>query len=285
MVAMNARVALAAAIIAGGVGLATPGWALDNDPKLENLCIPGGDTGSFPCGTRPTPDQEAFASLAKEYGMIFAPSLVAPAETMGINGFQFNIQVGLHAINASEDYWTRAVEDGDPSDFMSTVRLDVRKGLPYSFEVGMNATYLVESELWAFGGMLKWALNESVDAFPVDIAVRGSVNRVVGSPQIELTTVGLDAVLGKSFGVGGVANLSPYIGYSPVWTFARSGVIDGTPGNGEDLQNSFVFAEEEAVLHRFLVGTRVMLGGFNLTPEAAIGDGLFSLNFNVGVDF
>lgn len=267
------------------LGVSSDAWALDNDPALDRLCVVEAEGTATPCGTVPVPDQQAFRDLAREYGMMFAPVVLAPAETMGINGFQLNLQIGVHAINSDEDYWARGVDDGDPDPVLTTMRFDVRKGLPYSFELGMNGTYLLESELWSFGGALKWALNEAVDAFPVDIAVRGSVNRVVGSSTLELTTAGFDLIIGKSFGAGGVANIAPYIAYSPAWVIARSGVVDATPGDGTDPEASFVFAAETQVLHRFVIGTRFILGAFNFTPEVAVAQGLVDGHFNVGVDF
>lgn len=275
----------AAAALVAGLGFSADAWALDNDPALHRLCVinePGSDA---PCGKTPLPDQKAFEDLSKEYGLLFAPALLAPAETMGVNGFQLNFQVGVNAVNADEDYWQRGVDDEDPDGVLTTLRFDVRKGLPYSFEIGVNGTYLLESELWSFGGALKWALNEAVDAFPVDIAVRGSVARMVGSPQLDLTTAGFDLIIGKSFGAGGVANIAPYIAYSPAWVIARSGVIDATPGDADDPEASFVFGSKTQVIHRFVFGTRFVLGAFNFTPEAAVAQGLFTFNANVGVDF
>ncbi len=260
--------------------------ALDNDPALHRLCVaPASPDPAYPCGKSPNPDQAAFRDLSREYGFIFGPRLLAPAETMGINGFQLNLQIGLNAVNAGESYWQRGVEDGEPEDLLTTLRFDVRKGLPYSFEVGMSATYLLESELIALGGAVKWAINEAVDIFPVDIAVRGSVHRTVGSPQLTLTTAGLDLIVSHSVGVGGVADISPFLSYSPMWVIARSGVIDASPGDGADTASSFVFAEETQVIHRGILGVRLMLGAFNFTPQATLGPSLFGFDFNVGVDF
>lgn len=274
------------AVLLAGTGAAATAHALDNDPALHRLCVRDGSSpAAQPCGKAPTPDQAAFRDLSREYGFLFGSTLLAPAETMGINGFQLNAQIGVNSVNGGEEYWARGVEDEDPEDILTTMRFDARKGLPYSFEVGMSATYLLESELWAFGGAVKWALNEAVDAFPVDIAVRGSVNRTVGSPQLTLTTAGFDLIISRSFGAGGVANIAPYLAYSPMWVIARSGVIDATPGDGSDPESSFVFAEETQVIHRGVLGTRFILGAFNFTPQVALGPSLLSIDFNVGVDF
>jgi hypothetical protein len=263
-----------------------PALALDNDPQLSRLCtIPTSFTEASPCGETPNGDRALFRGLSRDYGLVLAPTLLAPAETMGINGFQFDLQVNVTSIDNDQYYWSAGVEDGQAPPALVTTRLGVRKGLPYSLEVGMNATYLMESELWGLGGMVKWALNESVDAFPLDVALRGSINRVVGSPQLDITVVGMDVIIGHDFGLGGVVNLSPYFAYSPVWIVTRSGVIDATPGRSDDPETSFVFGEEQQQVNRYALGFRFILGTFNFTVEGVLAGELVNYNTNIGVSF
>ena len=279
---------------------AAPALALDNDPHLDRLCVPSpadvnpqdGLGIKEPCGNAPSADQEAFTEIAREYGMVFAPRLLGPAETLGVNGFQFGFQLGLTNINqtdttdgSNKPYWERTVEDEAPPSVLKTLHIDLRKGLPYSVEVGASMSWLFDSEMFAFGGNIKWAPNEGIDAFPIDFAARFSATRVVGSSQLDLTTLGLDLILSRGFGVAGVANLAPFMAYSPVFVFARSGVLDSTPAIGNDPQRSFVFEKEELTIHRFVVGTRLVVGAVNLTPEVALTKGLQSYNFNLGLDF
>ncbi len=267
--------------------LAGSALALDNDPALERLCR-GYDPvngGAVPC-TRPVrPNQAAFKDYARELGMVFAPRLLQPAETLGINGFQFDLQTSITAINNNETYWKLAARDGDPEAMLTTLGLDMRKGLPYSFEVATQLTYLFDSELWAVGGSLKWAINEAVEQFPVDFAVRGAVNHVVGTSQMSLTTVGIDAIVSRSFGAGGAVNFGPYLAYSPLLTFARSGVIDATPGTPDDAEGSFTFSGEDIVAHRFVIGVRVIAAAFLFTPEISLTQGMQQYNLQVGLDF
>lgn len=271
---------------------AGPAHAGDNDPALQRLCrgYNPTQTPAAPCGTAVGPDQAAFKNLAREYAFALAPKLLSPAETLGVNGFQFGLIYGASTISSDESYWQRGVEDESPSGMLHTLSLDMRKGLPFSFEVGGQATYLLDSELWAFGGSLKWALNEAVEQFPVDLAVRGGVSHLVGSTQLSLTMVSIDAVLSRSFGVGGVVNIGPYLAYSPVLTFARSDVIDATPGTStavdpNDITNSFAFAGEDDVIHRFVIGVRFIFGALVFTPEAVLTEGLQQYNAQLGIDF
>jgi len=268
-----------------GLGSVQQAQALDNDPEIRRLCVPSNDSPALPCGVNPVPDQAAFKELSREMGMAFAPKLLAPAETLGVNGFQFSMQYSITNVNEEEEYWQRGVKDQSPSSTLMVSQFEVRKGLPFSAEIGANASYMIETELWAFGGMLKWALNEAVDAFPVDISLRGSLNRVVGSSELQLTTVGLDVILSRSFGAGGIANVAPYMAYSPAWILARSGVVDSTPGDASDLGRSFVFEKETLTIHRFILGSRFVFGAVNFSPEVALAKGLQSYNLNLGLDF
>jgi len=265
---------------------ATTALALDNDPHLNLLCtvLPSSNE-AVPCGDTPTGDRVLFQGLSRDYGLVLAPTLLSPAETMGINGFQFDFQVNVSQIDKNQMHWSLAIEDGDAPPALVTTRLGVRKGLPYSLELGMNATYLLESELWGLGGMLKWAVNESVDDFPIDIAVRGTINRVVGSTQLDLTVAGVDVIVGRDFGLGGILNLSPYFAYSPVWVISRSAVIDATPGKGDDPESSFVFGEERQQVDRFALGFRFLFGSFNFTIESVLAGELINYNTNIGVHF
>jgi hypothetical protein len=259
--------------------------ALDNDPALNRLCVKVGSTPETPCGTRPEGNLDSFRHITKEYALVLSPTLMAPAETMGINGFQFNVQFASTSINADRSYWKDGIEDETPPNSLVVSRIGVRKGLPGSIEIGMNTSYLIESELWMFGVMAKWAPHEGVRAIPVDLAVRGAFNRLLGSPDLVLTTATVDVVLSKSFGLAGAVNVSPYVAYSPMWIFSRSNVIDSTPGSRDSPDGDFVFPDQEQLVHRVTMGSRFIMGVFNLTAEAAIDSDQQTYGVNLGTDF
>ncbi|MFN3198464.1 MAG: hypothetical protein ACE366_08620 [Bradymonadia bacterium] len=248
--------------------------AEDNDPSLYRFQDADG-----------RPDQAAFKEYALELGSTLSPKLLAPAETLGINGFQFATQLSITNINDSEDYWQLGVEDSSPPTTLMASHLIIRKGLPFSFEVGGSATYLINSELWAFGAEGKWALNEAIDDAPVDFAVRAAYSRMVGSIQMNLSSFNMDFVLSKSFGVAGVVNIAPYMAYSPLWVFASSEVLDPTPAIADDPQQNFVLSQEEPFLNRFVFGMRFIFANVNFTPEASFAQGIQTYSFNLGLDY
>lgn len=281
----NKRLAIGAFLAC--FGLAGELWALDNDPKIYRLCK-GYAEGEFPCGSSPSADQKAFRDLTKEYGIALSHKVLAPAETLGANGFQIGFSYSVTPNQADKDLWKRGTEGENSPSTLMTTEINVRKGLPFSFELGVDAGWLAMSEMFYFGGGLKWALNEAVSAFPIDFSVRGTVRRVFGSADLDLTLAGLDVLISHNFGIGGLFQLAPYAGYSPSFIFVSSNLIDGTPGvlaQGSDLENNFVFDDEDFVIHRFVGGFRFIFGAFNLTPEVVIADGHQSYQFFVGLDF
>ena len=283
---MTTRWGLAILCFASLILTSTAGFALDNDPALYRLCVGVRGKNQYPCGSRPQGNTQSFRLLTKEYAVALSPTLLAPAETMGINGFQFNVNFATTTINASRGYWQAGIEDENPPNSLVVSRIGIRKGLPGSIELGMNTSYLFFSELWMFGVMAKWAPHEGVDAVPVDFALRGTFNRLIGSSELVMSTAGLDVVLSKSFGVAGVVNVSPYVAYSPLWVFSRSNVIDSSPGerdiNGE---GDFVFTNQQQRVDRLTLGLRFITGAFNFTPEVTIASGQQTYAVNLGADF
>ena len=292
----------AAGLFALSLLLPASALALDNDPALRGF-------GQFRGPNQEVlVDQKGFGQFVRELGMAMAPKLLAPAETLGVNGFAFSIgQYSATNIDQTAEYWKKGTEqtlaetiahreaptqnaEAEAPAFLHTVDFHVRKGLPYSVEIGGSMTYLVNSEFFAFGGEVKWAPNEAVDAFPVDFGVHAAVNRCFGSTELDLTTVGLDFIVSRGFGAAGMANIAPYMAYNPVFVYARSGVLDTTPGINEesdarDARSTFVLGKEDQTLHRFVLGTRFVASVVSVTPEIVLTKGLQSYNVQLGLEF
>ena len=283
-----------AAIVIVSTCFASTGFGLENDPALYRLCIPnpvslppdanGLPRPILPCGDAPIPDVNAYRNLAREYGVALGPQLSTPAKSLGINGLQFDLQFAITSISKTQPYWLEGVEDKTPDDQLLVTRVGMKKGLSASFEIGADVAYLVNSEMWTLGGYGKWALHEMMDDFPVDFSVRGSLSQTVGSSQLQLTMTGVDAVLGKTFGVGGVVSFSPYVGYSPLWILARSGILDSSPGEPGSA-GEFVFPEETIMVHRVAFGVRTITGLFAFTPEFVVAGEQQTTNINLGMNF
>src|SRR5215510_4580334 len=183
--------------------LASPARADDNDLSLSRFGkagVPDPMTGNIPVGAV-TVDRDAnikFRSLASELGIVLAPKLLTPADTIGFGGFQFSFEYSLTQISQNADFWdaSRAVDPTNPTQkrpeqFLPTYGVFVHKGiwLPLpSFELGAGALHLGNSNLWALQGYAKFALQEGFHDWPLpSLAVRGSAARLMGSDDIDLT--------------------------------------------------------------------------------------------------
>ena len=230
--------------------------AYDNDDKTPELV---------------SVNSSRFVALVSELAYVFSPRSASPAETLGHSGFHVGVLWSGTSISANEPYWL-VTEEGqrsrDPNSFLQTLQLDVRKGLPLSFEIGTNFLWLVESEMFAPGVEIRWALHEGYHLAP-DLGIRGTVNHVVGNRDINMTVVGLDATLSRSFGIGGVLNLAPYLSYAVLLTNVSSRVIDATGNNDKD-EADLKFPSirlGDNVQHKLTIGSRVLISVFHISLQ------------------
>jgi hypothetical protein len=265
--ALVARVA----VVATGIALASSGVARagNNDLQLLNLCpqaaaptlggtlecswvrraAPGNMAGT-PAGlivgpddrtgpvTVPVEGQVAFRSLMSELGVVIAPRLQTPADTLGYAGFQFSAELGVTKINSSRSYWNGVAgfnPGGEPrsDSYLTTVGGFVRKGMWFplpAFEFGAGALNIIGSRMYAIQGYAKLALQEGFHGWWLpSFAVRGSVSQLLGTDQVDLNVYGVDVLISKAFGIAGTSRLEPFLGWNVLFIDATSGVIDATP--------------------------------------------------------
>lgn len=254
--------------------------------------------------------ESRFRSLMSELGVVMAPRLVVPADTLGFSGFQVSTEVGMTQISNKQDFWngTSGVEPQNPNAhrppaWLSTVGVFVRKGmwvpLP-AFEFGAGVVHLLDSQMLAWQGYAKWALHEGFHDLPLpSFAVRGSMSYVTGTDQARILISGVDLVLSKAFGLGGTARLEPFGGLSFLYISAKSGIIDATPscdayavhtatmgqalgdycasaqrGTGNDYLASFKFPDQDTITrHRVFGGMKLRFAAVFLTAQYEVVPG------------
>lgn len=230
-----------------------------------------------------------FRSLASQLGVVLAPHLLTPADTIGFGGFQVTVDYATTQIDPSASYWRARMGSPDPSgtggvahgpSSLSTVGLFARKGFWFpvpSFEIGGGAIHLVDSHTWTGQIYAKLALHEGYHDLPIpSLAVRGAVSRMMTQHELDLTIASVDVVVSKHFGIGGTWRLDPYAGWNMLMIIPRSEVIDPTPevdslkpGNETDSAFNFVFRDQDNIYRqRILVGVKLQYYVFQLTLEA-----------------
>ena len=241
--------------------------AAGNDFRLNARGADG--NGILFTGT--TPNADAWRRLTTELAYVVSPRLASPAETLGHAGFQVGMLWSGSLVSAGEPYWgvtERAqLPNGKASSLLSTLQLDVRKGLPFSFELGASVSWLVESSLVSPGLELRWTFQEGYALAP-DVGSRAGVTHVVGNRDLSMTVVGIDGVISKGFGLGGFMHLAPYLSWSVMMVSASSRVVDPTPTEEKDFGDNFVFPELKAgdnVHHKLTLGARALFYVLNLS--------------------
>lgn len=262
----------------------------DEEPKFDQTS-PDACGGSV-CG-QADPNRALFESMVKDLGQVMAPPLVAPSETLGQAGFAVSLVPSVSFIPSDEAHWQHGVEDEDPPSAMFVPNLTVRKGLPFSFEIAGTMSHISGSDMFTVGSHIKWALNEGFYLFP-DFAVRGTVNTVVGSRDLQMITAGWDASISKAFPVAGVMSLTPYAGYQQLHTWGWSRLLNARPQDPRAPRNydgggrfnpEFVFSTHHEASNRFFLGTRFNIWRTSLVLEGVVGESVHQFNASVGLDF
>lgn len=247
-----------------------------NDLVLSRLATPisGGVVG----------ENLEFRALASQLGVVLAPHLLTPADTLGFGGFQFDVSASQTTIDGTQPYW-RALAGADPSGatgpkMLRTIGLFAHKGLWFpvpSFELGAGAVHLVDSTTWTGQVYAKLGLHEGYHDLPIpSLAVRGAVSRMMTQRELDLTVVSLDVTISKHFGIGGTWRFDPFAGWDLLMIIPRAEVIDATPnidplqpGNEMDFNNNFVFKDQATIYrHRILAGAKFQYYVVQLTIEA-----------------
>jgi hypothetical protein len=264
----------------------TPAFADQNDLVLDRL-VTRMDDGSG--NTRFIPQNLELRSLSSQLGVVLAPHLLTPADTIGFGGFQLTVDYATTTIDSTASYWRVLQGSPDPAGtggvahgdgMMRTVGLFARKGMWFpvpSVEFGAGAIHLVDSNTWSGQLYTKVALHEGYHQLPIpSLAVRGAVSRMMNQRELDLTVASVDVIVSKHFGVGSTWRLDPYGGWNMLMIVPRSEVIDPTPnvdplvmGNEDDLLNNFVFKDQDVIFrNRIFFGAKLQYYVFQLTLEA-----------------
>lgn len=217
-------------------------------------------------GTGYTPRANAnFRAFVRQMGAALTSVNLAPPETLGHSGFAFNAELSIVDFQGGT-----LPTEGEFKGPMLIPSLHVRKGLPYSFEIGARAAWVEKSRMGAGTLELKWAINEGFRYLP-DIGIRGNVTKLVNGRDFDLTTGGLDIGIGKQFAIAGMITITPYVGWNLLFVGATTSSIDFRPSRSlaesdlptEQFRDYYVFDSVQAAANthnRFYGGFR-FIGG------------------------
>jgi hypothetical protein len=264
---------------------AHPAVADDNDLVLARLGTRITDNAGNLTGV--VAQNLEFRALASQLGVVLAPHLLTPADTIGFGGFQLSVDYATTTIDSTGAYWRAREGASDPAGsgpfapgMLRTIGFFVRKGMWFplpSFEIGAGAVHLIDSRTWAGQLYAKFGLHEGYHELPIpSVAVRGAVSRMMNQRELDLTVASLDITVSKHVGVGGTWRLDPFGGWNLLMIIPRSEVVDATPnidplqpGNAGDEMLNFVFKDQKNIYrNRFFLGAKLQYYVFQLTLEA-----------------
>lgn len=225
-----------------------PAHADRSDLQLINLCdtsLGRGCPWVTRTATRTTVTLDGGAntrlrSLMSELGVVIAPRLQTPADTLGFAGFQLSADLDVTSISNGKSFWNgiEGVQPANPnlarpSPWLTTVGGFVRKGMVSpvpSIEFGAGAVNVLQSGMWALEGYVKVAVQEGFHRSPLpSLALRLGLSDLLGTDQLTLRVVSLDVVISKAFSIAGTARFEPFVGWDLLLISGHSGVIDATP--------------------------------------------------------
>lgn len=277
------RFAASAALLSTAVALAAP-----NDFRIQLLGNPNDPTTGNDANAN-------FRAFAKEMGAALTSMNLMPPATLGHSGFAVAAELSVVSLRGVAT--GTAPTDTEPKFIMPTEgnfdpqgsyrgpmllpSLHVRKGLPWSFEVGTRVGWIDRSDMAVATLEVKWAANEGFALLP-DVAVRFHATRLFNTRDFELGAGGLDFSVGKKFAIGGMVTLTPYGGWDLVFVGAGTPrLVDFQPSRTEaqaysgqyaQLANSGVYREVvlmENGHNRFYAGLRFVGGVIQILGEVS----------------
>lgn len=224
-------------------------WAVDLDPSKF--------TGTV------QQQQQNFKDMSKEIGFGLSYFPMAPAEPLGILGFDVGVEVTALDINEDKSYWKQM---GDFPGMLPIPRLHVQKGLPFGIDLGAIYSSIPSTNISLWGGEVKWAFLKGSIATPA-VALRGTYTKLNGVNNLDLNTMGYDISISKGFAI-----LTPYAGIGQV-------KIDSDPKNIP----LNPLTKESITETKYFAGLKVSLGLINMVAEADFAEvPAYSLKLGVG---
>jgi hypothetical protein len=201
-------------------------------------------TGKFPACL---PDNVAFKKLISQYAFALAPTAMHSARTTGFGGFHLSIEGNYTTISGGEEYWQKgtqgtrdpntnraSVENTSPPSLLQLYSLKFRKGFGFGMEITGAVGFMPLTSIVSGGADVRLSLLEGfrtgIGGIIPDIAAGAGVRTITGTPQFQLTVMGLDGQISKPFPVADSSVITPWVGYQYLFIFGDSGLIDLTPG-------------------------------------------------------
>lgn len=195
--------------------------------------------------------QNAFKDVSKELGAAIGYRNLAPAEPLGITGFDIGGEVSVMSIDKKSAQWSNSFNGKEAPSYLAVPKIRARKGLPWSIDVGGSYAYVPETNVKMYGVEISKAILDGTMATPA-VGVRGTYTKLTGVDDLGISTFGIDASVSKGF-----VFITPYAGAGLLWVNSEAkGILAG-------LKN------ETATVPRIFGGVKISpFPLFSITAEA-----------------
>ena len=204
--------------------------------------------------------QTQFKDLSKELGFGLSYFPMAPAEPLGILGFDIGVEATAVDINENKGFWSIM---GDFPGMLPIPKLHVQKGLPFGIDLGAIYSQVPSTNISLWGGEVKWAFLKGGITMPA-VAIRGTYTKLNGVDNLDLNTTGYDISISKGF-----LMFTPYAGVGQVIINSKPDV----PG----------LDDETITETKYFAGLKTSLGLLNAVAEADFAEvPAYSLKLGLG---
>lgn len=198
--------------------------------------------------------QDEFKEFVNEFGTALWFNPMAPAETLGVIGFDVSIEATFTNVDDDKAYWKKVFNNADTYSYIPVPRLHVQKGLPFNIDVGAMYVAVPDSNIKIWGLEAKYAFLEGSVVTPA-VSVRASYSRLEGVDDLEMDTQSLDLLVSKGF-----LMFTPYAGVSIIRI------------HGSERSNLVSLTDVDETEKRALVGVQVALFPLIISAEASFGE-------------
>lgn len=211
--------------------------------------------------------QQEFRLLSEDFGAALSYKAVAPAEPLGVTGFDVGLEVTATHL-AHNKIWQEASSGNELLSYLYVPKIHVHKGLPMNFDIAGFYSSVPTTNINLWGAEVRYSILEGSTAIPA-VAVRGTFSVLSGIDQLDFNTKGLELSISKGF-----LMLTPYAGIGQYW-------VTSTPkGSATD-----VLAEESFSETKYFVGANFNLALINMDVEADRSGGINTYSAKVGWRF
>jgi len=192
-----------------------------------------------------TPDN--FKELSKNLSAALSYKAVAPAEPLGVPGFDVALEASSTEIGKSAVL--DEAFDGDAPSSLIIPKLHAHLGLPFGFDIGAMLSTVPGSNISLVGAELRYAILEGTTVTPA-VAIRGTVSSLNGVDTLDYSSKGVELSISKGF-----VMLTPYAGIGQVWSDVE------TTGDAAGI------GKEDVSQTKMYLGLNINLGLMNIGLE------------------